>query len=392
MSDAHDLPIVGVVVVAAGMGTRLGAGIPKALVAVDGEPLVVHAMRAIGAMAHPHEVVVVVPPTHRAQFAQALSGARLVDGGAERTDSVAAGLAALGPAVQIVLVHDAARAFAPAALFDRVVAAVGEGADAVVPGLPVVDTIKEVDGDDVVTATADRARLRAVQTPQGFRRAALEKAHAGGASATDDAALVERAGGSVRVVPGDPLAHKVTTPADLERLQVPAATPELIVLAGLPGVGKSTIARALATRLRAAYVRVDTIEQAMRDSGEIERPSVGGYAVGYAVTADQLSCGVSVVADSVNPLEVTRSAWRQVADHAGARVLEVEIVCSDETEHERRVTDRIADIAGLVPPTWGQVMDHGYADHEPDLQIDSAASGVAESVDQICAALRRTRR
>jgi len=141
----------------------------------------------------------------------------VVAGGAERTHSVAAGLAALRDDVDVVLVHDAARCLAPASLFDRLAAAVRDGADAVVPGLPVADTIKQVDADGVVVATPERSSLRAIQTPQAFRRSVLADAHASGVEATDDAALVERLGGRVVVVEGDELAFKVTTAADLER-------------------------------------------------------------------------------------------------------------------------------------------------------------------------------
>lgn len=141
----------------------------------------------------------------------------VVAGGAERTHSVAAGLAALRDDVGIVLVHDAARCLAPASLFDRLVAAVRDGHDAVVPGVTVADTIKQVDGTGRVVATPDRSSLRAIQTPQAFRRSALVEAHASGVEATDDAALVERLGGTVTVIDGDDLAFKVTTPADLER-------------------------------------------------------------------------------------------------------------------------------------------------------------------------------
>jgi 2-C-methyl-D-erythritol 4-phosphate cytidylyltransferase len=139
-----------------------------------------------------------------------------VPGGAERGDSVAAGLRALGPDVDVVLVHDAARALAPAELFDRVAAAVRDGAPAVVPGVPVVDTIKQVDASGRVVGTPERAALRAIQTPQGFRRTVLERAHALSSDATDDAALVERLGEPVLVVEGDRRALKVTTADDLE--------------------------------------------------------------------------------------------------------------------------------------------------------------------------------
>ena len=120
----------------------------------------------------------------------------------------------------MVLVHDAARALTPSALFADVAAAVAAGAPAVVPGLPVVDTVKQVDESGTVVATPPRASLRAIQTPQGFRRDVLERAHAeaGAHSVTDDAALVEALGLPVLVVPGDPRAHKITTPDDLDRV------------------------------------------------------------------------------------------------------------------------------------------------------------------------------
>lgn len=219
MNDAHGIPAVGVVVVAAGMGTRLGAGIPKALVPIGGEPLVSHAVRQCRAVRRVTQIVVVVPAGHRAEFEPWCRATLLVDGGAERTDSVAAGLAALPPSIEIVLVHDAARAFAPTALFDRVIDAVTDGADAAVPGVTVVDTIKEIGHDGAVIGTPPRASLRAVQTPQGFRRTALNRAHTRGVQATDDAALVEADGGRVVVVDGDPAALKVTVPADLDAAQ-----------------------------------------------------------------------------------------------------------------------------------------------------------------------------
>ncbi|EAP97083.1 putative 2-C-methyl-D-erythritol 4-phosphate cytidylyltransferase [Janibacter sp. HTCC2649] len=141
----------------------------------------------------------------------------VVAGGAERTHSVSAGLAALHEDIGIVLVHDAARCLAPAELFDRLVVAVRAGHDAVVPGLPVTDTIKQVDEQGQVVATPNRSSLRAIQTPQAFRRALLARAHASGLEATDDAALVEGLGVPVTVIDGDDLAFKVTTQSDLER-------------------------------------------------------------------------------------------------------------------------------------------------------------------------------
>ena len=141
--------------------------------------------------------------------------ATVVAGGAERTDSVAAGLAALPPQTEVVLVHDAARCLTPPEVFTRVVDAVRAGAAGVVPGLPVVDTIKVVDERGVITATPERAGLRAVQTPQGFAADVLRAAYASASTATDDAALVEALGHEVVVVEGHPHAFKITSPADL---------------------------------------------------------------------------------------------------------------------------------------------------------------------------------
>jgi 2-C-methyl-D-erythritol 4-phosphate cytidylyltransferase len=213
------------ILTAAGSGARLGHVLPKALVPVLGEPIVVHAARRLLA-ARPDGVplaalVVTAPAEHVATFAELLGpDAVVVAGGATRQASVAAALAALPPdGIDVVLVHDAARAFAPVELVERVVAAVAAGHDAVVPGVAVSDTIKRVGaGDDgwPVRGTVDRSELRAIQTPQGFTRALLERAHAGADEhATDDAGLVERLGLPVWVVPGDELAAKITTPRDL---------------------------------------------------------------------------------------------------------------------------------------------------------------------------------
>jgi len=171
-------------------------------------------------------VIIVAPGSHLDQCRAAARDARqegehppvdVVAGGADRSASVKAGLAALRPDDGIVLVHDVARCLAPPDLFDRVVRAVRAGHPAVIPGLPVTDTVKAVDPDGRVLSTPDRAGLRAIQTPQGFLREVIEHAHhlAAGTSATDDAGLVERAGGQVHVVAGDHLALKVTSPLDL---------------------------------------------------------------------------------------------------------------------------------------------------------------------------------
>ncbi|MBV7543721.1 AAA family ATPase [Acidovorax sp. sic0104] len=137
----------------------------------------------------------------------------------------------------------------------------------------------------------------------------------------------------------------------------------LVVLAGLPGVGKSTIARALLARWPAVYLRIDTIEQALRDSDALQGGDVGpaGYMVAYALAGAQLALGLPVLVDCVNPLPVTRKAWHGVAHDAQARCLDVEVVCSDVPEHRRRVEQRTSDVPGHVPPAWAAVCQHAYA-------------------------------
>ncbi|NED94815.1 2-C-methyl-D-erythritol 4-phosphate cytidylyltransferase [Phytoactinopolyspora alkaliphila] len=219
---------VGLVIPAAGLGERLGVGMPKALFAVGGESLLVHAVRAGTASGVVTSVVVAAPMGQAASVHSMIerelpAGAalRVVDGGATRQASVRAALAELPADVRVVLVHDAARCLAPAALFADVAAAVAGGDDAVVPGLGVVDTLKEVGPLGEVIATPDRSRLRAVQTPQGFTREILERAHhealrRGDNDVSDDAGLVERIGCPVRVIPGHAEAFKVTRPLDVE--------------------------------------------------------------------------------------------------------------------------------------------------------------------------------
>ena len=207
------------VVVAAGSGDRLGPGGPKALRMIGDVPVLVHAVRAAVASGSVDVVVVAAPAGDADRFRDLLGDSTpqllVVPGGQTRRRSVAAAIAVLPESVDVVLVHDAARCLAPPALFTTVAKAVADGADAVVPAVPVADTVKEVDGD-VVAATLDRSRLRVAQTPQGFRRAVLEHAHATvDDDATDDAAMVERAGAIVRVVPGDDEAFKITRPPDL---------------------------------------------------------------------------------------------------------------------------------------------------------------------------------
>ncbi|WP_026374318.1 bifunctional 2-C-methyl-D-erythritol 4-phosphate cytidylyltransferase/2-C-methyl-D-erythritol 2,4-cyclodiphosphate synthase [Agrococcus lahaulensis] len=222
-----------IIVVAAGSGTRLGRGVPKAFAELAGATILEHALRDlqwVGAL-----IVVVVPTGYEADAsviaARAGIDALVVAGGATRADSVAAGLEAAGD-VRFVLVHDAARALTPATPFSRVLCALAEGAGAVVPVLPVVDTVRAVDGTarsggaealQSLGAVVERSGLRAMQTPQGFDAALLRRAYAEAgdarAAATDDAQLVQMLGVEVVSVHGDELAFKITTAADADRAE-----------------------------------------------------------------------------------------------------------------------------------------------------------------------------
>jgi 2-C-methyl-D-erythritol 4-phosphate cytidylyltransferase len=206
------------VVPAAGLGERLRAGIPKAFCELDGRTLLEWAVTGLLNSGVVDHVVVAVPADRIDQAKQVLSEqATVVAGGAGRTDSVNLALSALPGEPEFVLVHDAARALTPPDLIVRVVDTLRAGHGAVVPALPLHDTIKAVDANGVVLGTPERAGLRAIQTPQGFATELLLRAYqrAAGAAVTDDASLVEHVGGQVQVVDGDPLAFKITTQLDL---------------------------------------------------------------------------------------------------------------------------------------------------------------------------------
>jgi 2-C-methyl-D-erythritol 4-phosphate cytidylyltransferase len=208
------------IVPAAGRGERLGASSPKALVPVGGMPMIQHTVLSLCSCGIVDDVVIAAPADHLSQT-RAAAGADLprvtvVAGGDERSDSVRRALeVAVREDPDVVLVHDAARAFTPASVIRSVVEAVRAGAPAAIPVLPVPDTIKQVTPDGDVAATVDRSRLRAVQTPQAFDTGVLLRAHRRDDPATDDARLVELLGERVQTVPGHPRAMKITTPFDL---------------------------------------------------------------------------------------------------------------------------------------------------------------------------------
>ncbi len=161
----------------------------------------------------------------------------------------------------------------------------------------------------------------------------------------------------------------------------------LVVFGGLPGVGKSTIAAMLARRLLATYLRIDTIEQALRACATLPGGVVAeGYAVAYLVAEENLRAGGTVVADSVNPLPVTRDAWLAVANRAHAPVLEVEIVCSDAEEHRRRVETRRTNVSGLRLPAWDEVLARDYQRWDrPHVILDTAARIAEDTVEELLA-------
>lgn len=155
----------------------------------------------------------------------------------------------------------------------------------------------------------------------------------------------------------------------------------LVVFGGLPGTGKTTIARGLAVRRAAVYLRIDVIEQAIRTSGVLHEMGPAGYIVAHALAASNLANGQTVIADCVNPVPESRGGWRATATRARKKLIEVEVICSDLIEHRRRVEQRVSDIDGLVPPTWQDVLDRDYAPWpEPHVIIDTARLSPAEAV------------
>jgi predicted kinase len=157
----------------------------------------------------------------------------------------------------------------------------------------------------------------------------------------------------------------------------------LILIDGLPGVGKTSIARELARAVGGLHLRIDSIEQALRNCGLAVEGE--GYVVGYAIAEDNLRVGGLVIADCVNPWPLTRDAWRAVAARAQVKSLDVEVICSDPVEHRRRVESRLADIPGHQVPSWQDVLERDYHpwDHEPRLIVDTAVTSVADAASLI---------
>ena len=208
------LPKSAAIIAGAGMGHRLGAEIPKALIQIQGITLLERAFISLSKVVD--EIIITAPEGYEEQF-KAIVGqsAEVITGGGLRSDSIRVALKALSPSVESVLIHDAARALASSALAARVLGDVQSGQSAVIPVLKVIDTIKEIDRDGFVRATPDRSSLVAAQTPQGFNRQVLERAHSASDDATDDAALVEAIGVKVKTIEGEASAFKITTKEDI---------------------------------------------------------------------------------------------------------------------------------------------------------------------------------
>ena len=208
------LPKSAAIIAGAGMGHRLGAEIPKALIQIQGITLLERAFTSLSKVVD--EIIITAPAGYEEQF-KAIVGqsAKVITGGVLRSDSIRVALKALSPSVESVLIHDAARALAGSALAARVLGDVQSGQSAVIPVLKVIDTIKEIDRDGFVRATPDRSSLVAAQTPQGFNRQVLERAHSASDDATDDAALVEAIGVKVKTIEGEASAFKITTKEDI---------------------------------------------------------------------------------------------------------------------------------------------------------------------------------
>jgi predicted kinase len=168
--------------------------------------------------------------------------------------------------------------------------------------------------------------------------------------------------------------------------------PVLYIFAGLPGTGKTTLAKRLAQRVNAAYVRIDTFEQALRDLCSVNVLSEG-YGLAYRVAADNLSVGISVVADSCNPIELTRRAWERVAAENGAHFVNIEVICSDRNEHCQRVESRASSVSGLRLPSWSEVEAREYHRWSHDrIVLDTSGRSESTSFDELLSELSRTAR
>ena len=230
------------IIAAAGMGHRLGANLPKALVKLLDKTLVEHAVANLSPVCE--LIIVTAPSGYEAEYSKILGDqVEVITGGVLRSDSIRLAISKIPAKYEYVLVHDAARALASTTLASSVLSQLIQGEQAVVPALNVIDTIKEVDAKGYVRNTLDRSALKSIQTPQGFTRSVLERAHMASEDATDDAALVEALGIAVKVITGEEGALKITTPSDLAagiRLLIPDSSKNYKVGIGVDAHAFST--------------------------------------------------------------------------------------------------------------------------------------------------------
>ena len=163
----------------------------------------------------------------------------------------------------------------------------------------------------------------------------------------------------------------------------------LFIFSGLPGTGKTTLSKRLAQTIGAVHLRIDTIEQGLRDLCRIKVEGEG-YRLAYRITADNLQLGMNVIADSCNPIDLTRHEWEQVAENNGAAFINIELVCSDDSEHRRRIESRMADISGLKLPTWNDVVNREYHNWTKDrIVIDTAEQSESECLKILMSAIAK---
>ena len=174
-----------------------------------------------------------------------------------------------------------------------------------------------------------------------------------------------------------------------EECDLISCMPTLFIFSGLPGTGKTTLSKRLAQALGAVHLRIDTIEQGLRDLCGIKVEGEG-YRMAYRITADNLQLGMDVIADSCNPIELTRREWEQVADNNGAVFINIEIVCSDDSEHRHRVESRISNISGLKLPTWNDVINREYHNWTKDrIVIDTAGQSESKCLEALMLAISK---
>ncbi len=164
---------------------------------------------------------------------------------------------------------------------------------------------------------------------------------------------------------------------------------KLYIFSGLPASGKSTLAKKLSSKINATYLRIDSVEQGLKDVCGLKKVEGEGYRLSYVLAEDNLRLGNSVVADSVNPIELSRNEWNNVARSAGVEFVNIEVICSDELEHKKRAESRVSEVKNLKSPTWEQIKNREYhAWSEPRVTIDTSQKSIEESLEDLLLELK----